>query len=1229
MAEILRSSGLRIDLPNGVVLAEPAPADALRRGDRQYGPRPLPSAEGPSSPLIEALARQDLEIVDTLDLDATPQIAAEVRAARPVERSVDLGLEVGPDEDAVVLLEQDGMYSWHLPSVVPEVAERRSAGTSRREKRFRIILGRPVTDSDEFRRRGFVSDFIVGKVRAYVLKFAVAWGTESLMTYLERNVRKGLVDLSPADPDLWSRLDGLDTLALPEDRPARLLLFIHGTFSSTLGSYGALAATPEGEALLRNANARYDAVIGFDHPTLSLSPTQNARELLDALAAYPWPMPPHLDIITFSRGGLVYRALAELLLPGSSSAWRPSIDRVIFVAVPNAGTHLAEPDNWHALLDLYTNLAAAAGSLLAKIPQFTIATKILGELIQGLGALGKLLATQAVTNGDVPGLAAMAPDGPFITELNRVQTGQPTVDTTYYCAVTSEFEVRLLGDGVVPKEFSRRLAMTLIDRVANRLFGVANDLVVDTGSMTAIDHTAADFIKDHFDFGKTALVYHTVYFAQPAVALALARWLRLDEPDAMAMRAGSGDWIAPGGTVAPILPPRVETNLIVASATDTLDALRDDMQYKPDAELVVVRRSDQGRQLDYAFRRGEIASLSDGRPGELSVLDGLDLREFQASATSGPGAGIVPPPASGAGPSTGRVVILDDGYPVGVLPEPNLSRTAVIEPAEADQELAPGSLGEPLRRIRGGARSGQILLPEIRLTEAQRSAPVEAPTAAVQCHVYAEMPGTVRLGEDTSLLVSVSRELIQAAAGMATGSGAADVDPNRRIILDLRARRNFVVVGALRAEFDPPAPDHPQDRYFTVRATDPGDGEVWVTARQGQEPLVTLKLHVRITAEQPEVSSPVSVRASTDEPAEVAAPLCQLRIFDRSNGDRLSYEYELDIPGLVFGHFESPQIQGSPSQYVEALYREIERRWISARQDTVAFADEMREMGAGLFADLFPLELQRALWDHRDAIRRIQVVSTEPFIPWEIVHLTEPGGVLPEQTCFLAQLGLVRWLWGSYYPSEVRIRNERVRYVIPDYPHPDDRLPATADEAAYLEQAFQASAVQPHALPLREVLRGPGSFDLLHFAGHGVAEQDDIANAQIQLQGRVENGRVITEYLSSTAVATQGQLRGADGNRPMVVLNACQAGRVGYRLSGIGGFAPAFINRGAGIFVGTLWSVSDQPAKTFMIRLYDELRAGAGLADAAVAAREAARASGDASWLCYVIYGHPSARIIV
>ena len=53
------------------------------------------------------------------------------------------------------------------------------------------------------------------------------------------------------------------------DEPLRIMLWVHGTFSSTAGAFGALTATSEGKALLAQARERYHAVIGFDHPTLS------------------------------------------------------------------------------------------------------------------------------------------------------------------------------------------------------------------------------------------------------------------------------------------------------------------------------------------------------------------------------------------------------------------------------------------------------------------------------------------------------------------------------------------------------------------------------------------------------------------------------------------------------------------------------------------------------------------------------------------------------------------------------------------------------------------------------------------------------------------------------------------------------------------------------------------------------------------------------------------------
>jgi CHAT domain-containing protein len=95
----------------------------------------------------------------------------------------------------------------------------------------------------------------------------------------------------------------------------------------------------------------------------------------------------------------------------------------------------------------------------------------------------------------------------------------------------------------------------------------------------------------------------------------------------------------------------------------------------------------------------------------------------------------------------------------------------------------------------------------------------------------------------------------------------------------------------------------------------------------------------------------------------------------------------------------------------------------------------------------------------------------------------------------------------------------------------------------------------------------------------------------------------------------------------MVVVNACQAGRAGYKLSGVGGFANAFLTGGAGAFVGTLWSVGDNPARVFTETLYKELLQGSNLSEAAIAARAAAQKEGGATWLAYVVYGHPHMKI--
>jgi hypothetical protein len=482
----------------------------------------------------------------------------------------------------------------------------------------------------------------------------------------------------------------------------------------------------------------------------------------------------------------------------------------------------------------------------------------------------------------------------------------------------------------------------------------------------------------------------------------------------------------------------------------------------------------------------------------------------------------------------------------------------------------------------------------------------------------------------TSVEVIISREVIDRATGNVAAAAPGKVDPQRKLLVQVIPKAQFTVIGEDRVELDPPAPgqQHPP-LYFDLRATHTGEGEVWVVARQGQVPLVTLMLRPRIVETQGQKSRRMAVSATTPEAPRLAEPLDQLLIVEQRNGDEVTYFYQLQSPRLnILDKYYSLPFKGDRHQYIANLYQQIEQRWLSTEQDSTDFTEELRAFGAELFDKLFPETMQRILWEHRQELKRIMVISTEPFIPWELVHLKEPGKSLGAEIQFLGQMGLVRWLHDmGWPPSELKIREGMARYVIPHYPHPDYVLPEAQLEAQFLEDKFKAQAVDPRSTPVRKLLSQPGAFDLLHFACHGMAEGDNVANAQLLLQGRVEGNNYIPDPLSATTAEQYANLTRPDNSRPIVVLNACQAGRAGYRLTGIGGFAKAFLRGGAGAFVGTLWSVGDSPARTFTETFYSEILAGAKVSEAAIRAREKAQQAGDATWLAYVVYGHPHATL--
>ena len=321
------------------------------------------------------------------------------------------------------------------------------------------------------------------------------------------------------------------------------------------------------------------------------------------------------------------------------------------------------------------------------------------------------------------------------------------------------------------------------------------------------------------------------------------------------------------------------------------------------------------------------------------------------------------------------------------------------------------------------------------------------PTDPAFCHVHAEMDERVIVQRVTTVEVIVSREALDHITSAASQGGTIELHAEQRLIVQVIPKTNFIVVGTDRLEVDPPEKDKPHLLYFDLRATHMGDGEVWVVLRQSQQSLLTLVLQPKIVKDRaamrptaaaqplvaPLVSTPdqssiqrLSASGSATTLPTPSAPLHQLRIVERRNGTQLTYWYELSAPQLgVLSLHESKPITSDRTEYVEQLYKELESRWLSTQADVADFAAELRAFGGQLFDQLFPEALQQQLWHHRAQLDSIMVISTEPFIPWELVHLKPPGqNHLPDETCFLGQRGLVRWLHDVGFPLKASLSDQ-------------------------------------------------------------------------------------------------------------------------------------------------------------------------------------------------------------
>ena len=250
---------------------------------------------------------------------------------------------------------------------------------------------------------------------------------------------------------------------------ARALVLIHGTFSKTASPVDGF-----GPEFMAWARQRYRVVLGLDHWTLSKTPEENARLLINELRVLnsDYLKPESLDVITHSRGGLVARSFCELLNQMAA------VRHLVFVGTPNCGTDLANPKNWGTLADLLVNMTGVDGAEL-------------------FGRLAGLLAQLAVTHvvNDVPGLLAQSPDAAAKrgTFLHRLQTKKINRSTLRYGVVCSEFEPSTLVPNL--KKIVEAAKAASVDVTMDALFASANDLVVNTAHAWGIGVSPEETLK--------------------------------------------------------------------------------------------------------------------------------------------------------------------------------------------------------------------------------------------------------------------------------------------------------------------------------------------------------------------------------------------------------------------------------------------------------------------------------------------------------------------------------------------------------------------------------------------------------------------------------------------------------------------------------------------------------------------------------------------------------------
>ncbi|MGH8380903.1 DUF7379 domain-containing protein [Pseudomonas sp.] len=359
----------------------------------------------------------------------------------------------------------------------------------------------------------------LGKVLVKLIQVVTGVGKDNVAdaaarrasSQVDSQVKPGLYRLQPKVLSSLKYSDPVTDIVI-DTRP--ILVLLHGTFSSTQGTFGKLWA--EHPAKVKRLFEAYSGVYALDHPTLSASPIQNAMELANAL-----PKGTVMHLLSHSRGGLVGEVMAKVCSGGEDllqsfgnlakgddykvqredlrqlitqvTDKQLKVTRFVRVACPARGTLLASNR-----LDAYLSVLKWSMEL-SGLP-------VVPEVIDFMAEVARRRSDPLL----IPGLAAQMPDSPLVQWLHLIR--KPV-----------DGELRVIAGDMEGDSVLSWLKTLLSDTY----FWTDNDLVVQTSSMYggAPRARSASFLLN-----RGGSVSHFSYFSNERTAAAIVEGLTLESP---------------------------------------------------------------------------------------------------------------------------------------------------------------------------------------------------------------------------------------------------------------------------------------------------------------------------------------------------------------------------------------------------------------------------------------------------------------------------------------------------------------------------------------------------------------------------------------------------------------------------------------------------------------------------------------------------------------------------